>query len=379
MKRSSVNSMVSLAILFLLFINAIAVAQEGQIVRITVHSASLEGNLLGDSPDRPVTIYLPPSYNVDPDRFYPVIYVLHGYYGQDQWLMGVNYLIGGGNILDSMNTWIADGIVSEMILVMPNANNKYGGSEYYNSVVTGNWADFIARDLVDYIDTHYRTLQQCENRAVFGHSMGAVAVLLGMLYPEVFGAIGGMGGTYDFESVMSDNLNQAGAAYVASLDESATFGSLAYEFKKFVAQLAAVAPNPDNPPFYIDSPFVFADGKSGPVVKRQDIYDKIVELSPLRMADRHLDDLLNMKAIYIDCGISDPGIEDSRRFHEKLDELGVNHIYYEFQGDHNSHVLQNTGKALEVFSDALEFEIITIVYPTGKLTAAWGQVKCLGH
>ena len=47
--------------------------------RIKVHGVSLEGNLEGDSPDRDVIVYLPPSYNKDATRRYPVLYALHGY------------------------------------------------------------------------------------------------------------------------------------------------------------------------------------------------------------------------------------------------------------------------------------------------------------
>jgi len=51
----------------------------GTIERITVHGRSLEGNLEGDSPDRPVIVYLPPSYEKETARRYPVLYYLHGY------------------------------------------------------------------------------------------------------------------------------------------------------------------------------------------------------------------------------------------------------------------------------------------------------------
>ena len=44
-----------------------------------------------------------------------------------------------------------------MIVVMPNSFNRFGGSMYTNSELTGNWEDFIARDVVAYIDAHYRT------------------------------------------------------------------------------------------------------------------------------------------------------------------------------------------------------------------------------
>src|SRR5574339_1225683 len=55
----------------------------GTVERITVHGASLEGNLEGDSPDRDVTVYLPPAYASDQARRFPVVYLLHGYGGRE--------------------------------------------------------------------------------------------------------------------------------------------------------------------------------------------------------------------------------------------------------------------------------------------------------
>ena len=60
------------------------VARQGTVERITVHGKSLEGNLEVDSPDRAVTIYLPPSYAADQARRFPVVYLLHGYGGKEQ-------------------------------------------------------------------------------------------------------------------------------------------------------------------------------------------------------------------------------------------------------------------------------------------------------
>ena len=54
-------------------------AAKGTLERITVHGRALEGNLEGDSPDRPVVVYLPPSYARETNRRYPVLYFLHGY------------------------------------------------------------------------------------------------------------------------------------------------------------------------------------------------------------------------------------------------------------------------------------------------------------
>src|SRR6266576_4276879 len=51
----------------------------GAVDKVTVHGRSLEGNLDGDTPDRSVFVYLPPSYRTDGNRRYPVVYLLHGY------------------------------------------------------------------------------------------------------------------------------------------------------------------------------------------------------------------------------------------------------------------------------------------------------------
>src|SRR5580704_16457924 len=62
---------------------------KGKLERIKVHGTSLEGNLEGDSPDRDVSIYLPPSYTTHPDRRYPVLYILHGFTDSDDHWFGL--------------------------------------------------------------------------------------------------------------------------------------------------------------------------------------------------------------------------------------------------------------------------------------------------
>src|SRR5258707_14582308 len=61
----------------------------GTLERIKVHGKSLEGNLEGDSPDRDVSIYLPPSYSSERTRRYPVVYMLHGYTDSDDRWFGL--------------------------------------------------------------------------------------------------------------------------------------------------------------------------------------------------------------------------------------------------------------------------------------------------
>ena len=77
-----------------------------------------------------------------------------------------------------------------MIIVFPDAFTKYDGAMYSNSPTTGDWETFITKDLVNYIDSHYRSIPTRESRGLAGHSMGGYgAWRIGMKHPEVYTAI----------------------------------------------------------------------------------------------------------------------------------------------------------------------------------------------
>jgi hypothetical protein len=122
-----------------------------------------------------------------------------------------------------------------------------------------------------------------------------------------------------------------------------------------------------------------ADTEPKKVVKVQEVWDKFMEHDILNMVDKHLDALLSMRAIYIDCGINDQAglIKDARKLHEKLNSLGIDHVYKEFTGDHICCVMTSTGDALEVFSKAMAFEMLpkVSVQQRGKLATTWGEMK----
>ena len=359
-----------LPILFILFAPFNLLAQDGRIVRETIYSPSLERNLLDDSPDRRVTIYLPPSYDDNPEMAYPVVYLLHGYTANNEvWTGGL-----AGNVLYSMRSWLKNGKVKEMILVMPNSYNKFQGSNYTNSITMGNWADYIARDLVDYIDSNYRTLPQRESRGVIGHSMGGYGGMnLGMNYPDVFNCMGSMSGMLDISQYpgrISWSFAQA-----AKLKNLSDFYSQPFDVQVAIAMSAAFCPNPDRLPFYADFPW--ERDASNKLVKNEEVWDRFMEHDILTRLEENAAALLNMGAIYIDCGTSDEFnfLVDLRRTHDELQRLGISHHYREFSGTHTCCVNASTGEALEVFSNAMAFETLLGVEPAGMLAITWGQLK----
>jgi enterochelin esterase-like enzyme len=130
----------------------VAPAKKGTVEKVSVHGAALQGNLEGDSPERTVYIYLPPSYASNRNRRYPVVYLLHGYgLTAERWMSFTK-------LADAADKDIAAGTMREMILVNPDAFTKYSGSMYSSSPTTGDWESYIADDLVSYVDRHFRTI-----------------------------------------------------------------------------------------------------------------------------------------------------------------------------------------------------------------------------
>src|SRR5678815_1267844 len=150
---------------------------------IKIHGTTLEGNLEGNAVDRDVLVFLPPSYDKQKSRRYPVIYALHGYsIGAEQWSKEIH-------VPQTIEGAFAQG-AQEMIVVLPDSKTVHNGSMYSSSVTTGDFENFIARDAVGYIDAHYRTIPNRLARGLVGHSMGGYgATRIGTKHADVFGSL----------------------------------------------------------------------------------------------------------------------------------------------------------------------------------------------
>src|SRR5919107_5114007 len=158
-------------------------ARPAIVERIKIHGKALEGNLEGNAVDRDAIVFLPPGYNQNRTRRYPVVYALHGYsIGAEQWSQEIH-------VPQTIEGAFAKG-AREMIVVLPDSKTVHNGSMYSSSVTTGDFERYVARDVVSYIDEHYRTLASRDSRGLVGHSMGGYgAVRIGMKHAEVFGSL----------------------------------------------------------------------------------------------------------------------------------------------------------------------------------------------
>lgn len=340
-------SVIFTAALFLVVSGMAMTQQPGQYQRIKVLGPSLQDNLSGDDALRDVSIYLPPSYANSPQRRYPVIYLLHGYTDSDSNWFGLNgdHFV---NVPDAVDAAWQNG-AAEMIIVMPNAYTRFKGSMYSNSVTTGDWEAYVAKDLVAYIDNHYRTIANRDSRGLAGHSMGGYGTLrIGMKYPEVFAALYAMS-----PCCMNANMNPGAEQFREALAvttdaqvEAAGFGTSA-----MLASAAVWSPNPDNPPFYIDMPF-----KDGEL--QQDVVARWVANAPLVFVHQYIPQLKSFEEIYIDAGDRDAGIAQTvREMDAILSSYGVKHWSAIYGGDHVDGIHERiTTHLMPMFSEVLDRE-----------------------
>jgi S-formylglutathione hydrolase len=315
----------------------------GKVERIPVFGKSLEGNLLNETSSPDVSIYLPPSYATQRNRRYPVVYLLHGYTGTDLVYFGTE----GRQAHRVAERAFGAGRSQEMILVMPNCMNAFGGCMYSSSVTAGDWEGYVAEDLVAYMDSHYRTLARRESRGLAGHSMGGYGALrIGMKRPDVFSALYALSSCCLNEgTVRARTDGPSPAEAIRSLEEArgnrAAQGTL--------ARAAAWAPNPANPPLYLDLPT-----KNGEVVP--EVAVKWAANSPVAMLDQYVPNLKKYTAIQLDIGLQDGLITSNEVFVAQLQRFGVPHTYLTYEGDHSNRVPQRLEEhVLPFFSRHLSF------------------------
>lgn len=315
--------------------------QRGLVERIAVPSPSLEGNLQRNATDRDVLVYLPPSYAEDPERRYPVVYQLHGWLpGAEQWAQMIDFEAGA-------NAAIASDRAREMIVVVPDSQSIHGGAMYSTSVTSGDFEGFIARDLVAYIDSHYRTLAARRSRGLSGHSMGGYGTLrIAMKYPELYSSFYAMSSCCLAPFDAGDPMI-ARAAEIESLEQAAEAPIFA---RVQLTQAAAWSPNPERPPLYLDLPV-----ENG--TERPEIMAKWDANTPLAMIDQYIPSLRQYDAIGIEVGLQDGLLGANRELGRVLDAYAIEHDFATYEGDHTNRVAERfRDHVLPFFSRHLSFD-----------------------
>lgn len=155
---------------------------KAQVEKVTMHSDSL-------GKDMKVQIYLPEGYSEAND--YSVLYLLHGKDGNEKtWNKDMD-------VSNKATKLIKEQKIKPLIIVMPDYDNSYG-TNYSDHNYTkagrqyGRYEDYLTKDLIGYIDSHYSTISSSEGRSIGGLSMGGfTALFLAFTHQDLFSKAGG--------------------------------------------------------------------------------------------------------------------------------------------------------------------------------------------
>jgi S-formylglutathione hydrolase FrmB len=304
-------------------------------------SEALRGNPLGDPHERPLWVYVPPGYDDEPERRYPSVYVIQGYTGQlDMWRNRRPF--GARNFPELADELFASGEAPPCIVVWVDAWTSIGGAQFLDSPATGRYHTYLCDEVVPWVDERYRTLAAPAHRGIQGKSSGGYgAMITPMLRPDLFGGLATHAGDAVFEvcyakdfgetvRVLRDRYEGSYDKFWASFrDRPGVSKPGDHVLVNTWGMAAAYSADEDGT---VRLPFDPATG-----VLLPEVWERWLAWDPVRMAERHADALLSLRAVYIDAGKSDEFFLDvgAEAFRRELERIGVTEVFFElFEGTH---------------------------------------------
>ncbi|MGH3150542.1 MAG: alpha/beta hydrolase-fold protein [Streptosporangiaceae bacterium] len=299
----------------------------GRIDEHIITSELLRGNPLGDPHERPLLVYLPPGYDDDPARRYPVVYVIQGYTGHvAMWRNRAAYRVPFPEAADAV---FAGGEAPPAIVVYVDAWTSYGGSQFVDSPGTGRYHSYLCEEVVPFVDARYRTLPDAAHRAIMGKSSGGFgAMITPMLRPDLFGALATHAGDTlyeycyipEFPTAVRHLRRYDGDIWRWWEDFCSRVSFTKEEDISLLSVLGVAACFSARPDATVDLPF---DPVTG--VLRPAVWQRWLDWDPVRMVSAHAEALRGLRAIWIDAGTRDEYHLDvgAQAFRAALREAGV--------------------------------------------------------
>lgn len=313
----------------------------GALDQLVVESELLATNPLGDPARRPLYVYQSPGVARGEAEPVPSIYMLQGFSGQlDTWLARKAFEPTTVERLDQM---FARGECPDAIVVFVDVWTSRGGSQFLNSSSTGPYMDYLCDEVVPFVDGRYPTAATREHRGVAGGSSGGYgAMVVPMLRPDTFGGLASIAGDALFECSYQRTFPAVARTLRDYFDGSyeAFFEQLAevdrFDWSRFGEPLemygyaCAYSPDPGRPGEAL-LPFEISTGQLVP-----DVWQRWLELDPVRMAPGHAGELRDMRRIYLDAGRGDEYFLDlgAQAFAAKLAAAEIEHTLELFDGRH---------------------------------------------
>jgi hypothetical protein len=336
---------------------------EGTLVVLEHSSKILKGNPLRDPHVRKLGVWLPPQYDQGGKRRFPVLYDFVGFTGSG--LAHANWKPFGDNVPERAARLIHEKKMGPAIIVFPDCFTALGGNQYVNSSAIGDYADYLTREIIPFVDREFRRAAPAAPLRQILWRRGAI--LHGMKYAKYWGAVADHSGDAYFDFVYwhdwPNTLNELAKHRVPKrkagvydarrearrkgldkgLDDGRIKRFLAHVWKEeklsgkeghAIMNLCMAATYDPDPraPLGFRIPF---NAESGEVIEER--WRNWRRHDPINLVSRYRENLKSLRGIYIDCGWRDQYHihYGSRILAQRLAEARIRHRYEEFDDDHS--------------------------------------------
>jgi enterochelin esterase-like enzyme len=313
-------------------------ALRGRIEVLAIDSAALRGNVLGDPSTREVIVYLPPSYDEQASRRFPVVAILAPFAATNRSM--VAWKMWEPSTFELYEQLLARGEAQEAILFSPDCVNRWGGSQFLDSPATGRYQTHVEEALA-LVDARFRTISRRDARAVVGRSSGGFGALrIALDRPELFAAVGSHAGDGLFEASIRPTFTSAAIAldrargidgFLARIEASGPRDAGDFDAISMIATAAAYAPEPEAAFPHLALPF---DPRTASAIP--EVWSRFLDHDPVTRLERDPAALTSAALVWLDAGDRDEhGLQlAARRMAELLHARGARVAHEEHPGGH---------------------------------------------
>jgi hypothetical protein len=308
----------------------------GTVHRLVVESRALAGNMLGDPVERIVDVYVPAGHD---GVGLPLLVDLVGYTAGGP--AHTAWKAFGENVPERLDRLIGDGQMAPVAVAFPDCFSRLGGNQYVNSPVLGNYEDFLIREMLPAVESHF-ACGGVGRRGVFGKSSGGYGALVhAMRHPDVWAAAASHSGDAGFEQLYMGGFPDVLRAlakqgnsieqWIKAFEEKPKLDGKDTHILMFLCQAASFDPDPEaflglRLPVTLDTCEVI-----------EERWQNWLRWDPAVMVKTQAQNIARLKGFFLDCGTEDQYaiLYGTRRVHRELERQGVAHRYEEFADNHS--------------------------------------------
>lgn len=312
----------------------------GRVELVEIDSGSLAANLVGDPSRRVVAVYLPHGYD-ESSETYPLVVDLAGYTGSG--LKRLAWQAFGESVPQRLDRLVEEERMGPVVAAFPDGFTALGGNQYVDSLALGRWETFLADEMLPVLERRFRLRPGAAHRAVAGKSSGGYGALVQALrHGERWAAVACHSGDMGFDliyrrdlPVLCDRLATHGGdagAFIESLRAAAKVRGSDFNALMLLAMAASYDPDPQAP-WGVRLPI---DPLTCEIIPER--WERWLAHDPLSLVERaDCRASLHGLRLWIDCGSRDQYFMHypARAFQRKLERLGIEHRWEEFDDDHS--------------------------------------------